>query len=295
MNLLVTGARGQLGREICRQGGTCAFDVVGLDLPELDITDPKAVGKALEDTAPFLVVNAAAYTAVDRAESEPDAAFAVNRDGSAVLASLCAAVGIPLVHISTDYVFSGEKGGAYRESDPVSPLGVYGKSKAAGEEEVRRRLREHIILRTSWLYGVHGANFVKTMLRLARNEKTLRVVADQVGCPTFAADLAEGVLMMAARCREGRETAWGTYHYCGEGHTTWHEFADTIIRLARPYDTFRVKEVTAVRTEDYPTAARRPANSVLDCSLIRDRFGIRPRPWQDSLADMLARMFSSHG
>ena len=292
MTLLVMGAKGQLGREICLQGGAHGLDVLGFDLPDLDITDPAAVEKTMAGTKPSLVVNAAAYTAVDRAESEPDSAFAVNRDGPANLASLCSEAGIPLVHISTDYVFSGEKGGAYLESDPISPLGVYGESKAAGEEEVRRHLREHLILRTSWLYGVHGANFVKTMLRLAKNEKTLRVVSDQFGCPTFAADLAEAVLMIAARYRYGRETAWGTYHYCGEGNASWHRFAETIFSLARPYDTLRVKEVTAIKTEEYPTPARRPANSSLDCSLIHDRFGISPRPWRDSLSDMIARMFS---
>lgn len=287
------GAKGQLGWEICRQGGTHALEVIGLDLPKVDITDPAAIGKALDATRPFLVVNAAAYTAVDLAESEPDSAFAVNRDGPANLAALCSEVGIPLVHISTDYVFNGEKGSAYLESDPISALGVYGKSKATGEEAVRNHLREHIILRTSWLYGVHGANFVKTMLRLAKQEETLRVVADQFGCPTFAADLAEAVLMIAACYRDGGETAWGTYHYCGEGSTSWHGFAETIIRLARPHDTLQVRQVTALKTEEYPTPARRPANSVLDCSLIRERFGISPRPWKDSLANMITRMFSS--
>lgn len=293
--VLVLGAGGQLGWEVCRQGNTHSLDVIGLDLPQIDITDRAAVQHTLSGVNPSLVVNAAAYTAVDRAESEPELAFAVNRDGPGLLASLCSQAGIPLMHISTDYVFSGEKGSPYVEGDPVSPLGVYGKSKAAGEEEVRGRLREHLILRTSWLYGVHGNNFVKTMLRLAGKEKTLRVVEDQSGCPTFASDLAGAVLKIADLYFSGRQPAWGTYHYCGQGATSWHGFAEEIVRLARRYEPLQVEEVRTLSTKDYPTPARRPANSAMDCSLLRERLGINTRSWQDSLAEMMERMFSPTG
>lgn len=293
MKVLVIGANGQLGWELIRRGARKGLEMVGLDLPEIDITKPTSVKTAMDQTGFALVINAAAYTAVDRSESEPRLAFAVNRDGPAHLASFCAKAGIPLVHISTDYVFDGHKKGGYLESDPVSPLGVYGKSKAAGEMEVRSQLQDYIILRTSWLYGVHGQNFVKTMLRLGREHTVLRVVADQYGCPTYAADLAEAILTLAAKHGEGRKIVWGTYHYCGSGVTNWHGFAEKIFELARKYDSLIVKKVEPITTAEYPTPAERPKNSALDCSLIQQRFSITPRPWPESLARMLELTLSS--
>jgi dTDP-4-dehydrorhamnose reductase len=266
--------------------------MVGLDLPGFDITDFSTVKKKVRQAGISLVINAAAYTAVDQAESEPKLAFAVNRDGPAYLASCCAEVGIPLLHVSTDYVFDGNKKGPYFETDPVSPLGVYGKSKAAGETEVRGHLKEHIILRTAWLYGINGHNFVKTMLRLGREKEVLRVVADQYGCPTYAADLAEVILTVAAQIGEQRDIIWGTYHYCGKGVTTWHGFAEKIFDLAREHCSLAVKEVIPITTPEYPTPAKRPANSVLDCSLFTKHFAVHPRPWQESLADMINRLLS---
>jgi dTDP-4-dehydrorhamnose reductase len=239
-----------------------------------------------------LVVNAAGYTAVDQAESEPELAFAANRDGPAYLASACGKAGIPLVHISTDYVFDGQKQGAYLETDPVSPLSVYGKSKAAGEVEVREHLKEHLILRTGWLYGVHGHNFVKTMLRLGREREVVQVVADQYGCPTYAADLAETILRIAAQVLEGRHVHWGTYHYCGKGVTSWHGFAEAIFNLARKYVPLKVKQTEAITTAEYPTLAKRPANSALGCSLFERRFGLAPIPWNESLTRMLHKVLS---
>ena len=239
-----------------------------------------------------LVVNAAGYTAVDQAESEPELAFAVNRDGPAYLASACGKSGVPLVHISTDFVFDGEKRGPYVETDKVSPLSVYGKSKAAGEVAVRDLLSEHIILRTSWLYGVHGRNFVKTMLRLACEKEVVRVVADQHGCPTYAADLAETILIIATQLQEGRQITWGTYHYCGKGVTTWYGFAEAILNLAKEHIQLKVKRTEAITTAEFPTSAKRPANSALDCSLIESRFGCAPIPWNESLTRMLHKVLS---
>ncbi|MGB6383068.1 MAG: dTDP-4-dehydrorhamnose reductase, partial [Syntrophobacteria bacterium] len=210
----------------------------------------------------------------------------------AYLASACGKAGIPLVHISTDYVFDGQKQGAYLETDPVSPLSVYGKSKAAGEVEVREHLKEHLILRTGWLYGVHGHNFVKTMLRLGREREKVQVVTDQYGCPTYAADLAETILRIAAKLLDGRQVHWGTYHYCGKGVTSWHGFAEAIFNLARKYVPLKVKQTEAITTAEYPTAAKRPANSVLDCSLFRSHFGFAPKPWNESLARMLHQVLS---
>ena len=237
-----------------------------------------------------MVINAAAYTAVDRAESEPNIAFMVNRDSPANLAAACADAGIPLVHISTDYVFDGQKPNPYIESDRVSPLGVYGKSKAAGESEIRAHLKEHIILRTAWVYGNHGHNFVKTMLRLGKVREMLRVVNDQVGCPTYAADIAETILRLASIYCEENSISWGTYHYCGKGITTWHGFAQTIFEIAKNYDSFDLKKIVPITTEEYPLPAKRPANSALDCESISNKFGIYPKPWQDSLLAMIKQL-----
>jgi dTDP-4-dehydrorhamnose reductase len=291
MKLLVIGENGQLGWEVCREGKNQGIDMSGLDLPDFDVTEPSAVKKAVSQAGISLVINASAYTAVDKAESEPEVAFAVNRDGPAYLAASCAEVRIPLIHVSTDYVFDGNKKSSYRETEPVSPLGVYGKSKAAGEIEVRDNLKEHLILRTAWLYGIQGHNFAKTMLRLGKEKEVLSVVADQYGCPTYAADLAEAILAIADQINKGRDITWGTYHYCGKGVTTWHGFAEAIFNLAKQHDSLMVKKVVPITTSEFPTPAKRPANSVMDCSLITKHFGIRIRPWQESLAEMLNRYY----
>jgi len=293
VKILVIGANGQLGWELCRRGEKQGFDMAALDLPKFDITDPIAVNKRVSEAGVSLVINAAAYTAVDKAESEPEAAFAVNCNGPVYLASSCGKVGIPLIHISTDYVFDGSKKRPYLETDHLCPLGVYGKSKAAGETEVRGHLHEHIILRTAWLYGIHGHNFVKTMLRLGREKEVLRVVNDQYGCPTYATDLADAILAITAQIAKTRDITWGTYHYCGKGATTWHGFAEKIFDLARAHCPLVVKEVAPITTEQYPTAAKRPANSVLDCSLIAKHFGIVSLAWQESLARMIDLMLAS--
>jgi dTDP-4-dehydrorhamnose reductase len=294
MRVLVIGANGQLGWELCKRGKNDGFDIVPLDLPGFDITHRSAVQDRVSQAGASLVINAAAYTAVDQAESEPELAFAINRDGPAYLASSCANAGIPLIHISTDYVFDGNKESPYLETDPICPLGVYGKSKADGEIEVRKHLQEHIILRTAWLYGVHGNNFVKAMLRLGGKQEFIRVVADQYGCPTYAGDLADAILNIAHRLREGRNIIWGTYHCCGKGGTSWHGFAEKIFELARQYVSLMVEEVEPIATADYPTPARRPASSVLACSLIGKCLGIRPRSWQDGLRDMIIQTLSSN-
>jgi len=291
MKLLVIGENGQLGWEVCRKGKNQGIDMSGLDLPDFDVTEPSAVKKAVSQAGISLVINASAYTAVDKAESEPEVAFAVNRDGPAYLAASCAEVRIPLIHVSTDYVFDGNKKSSYRETEPVSPLGVYGKSKAAGEIEVRDNLKEHLILRTAWLYGIQGHNFAKTMLRLGKEKEVLSVVADQYGCPTYAADLAEAILAIADQINKGRDITWGTYHYCGKGVTTWHGFAEAIFNLAKQHDSLMVKKVVPITTSEFPTPAKRPANSVIDCSLLTKTFNVRLRPWQESLADMLNRYY----
>jgi len=292
MKVLVTGAHGQVGWELSRGGARNGLDILALDRDALDITDQSAVKRRVEKSKAALVVNGAAYTAVDQAESESELAFAANRDGPANLASACAEVGIPLIHISTDFVFDGKKQGPYLESDQISPLNVYGKSKAAGEVAVRERLGEHIILRTSWLYGIHGRNFVKTMLRLGRERDLIQVVDDQYGCPTYAADLADTILRIAAQIKHKRKIAWGTYHYCGKGVTNWFGLAEEVLTLAKQYTPLRVKTIEAISTAEYPTPATRPLNSALDCSLVEKTFDIHLKPWRESLAAMIERVFS---
>lgn len=284
LKILVTGANGQVGWELMRRAERFGVTAIGMTSTELDITDAQAVAAQVQKGAFDVVVNAAAYTAVDKAESEPEKAYAVNRDGPDNLARACAEADIPLIHISTDYVFDGSKKGAYTEDDPVCPVSVYGASKEAGERAVRERLARHIILRTAWVYGVHGHNFVKTMLRLAKERDELRVVADQWGCPTAAGDIAEVILSIVARYSNNQAVEWGTYHYCGDRPTTWHGFAEAILAAAEPYGGRKVP-VRPIATTDYPTPAKRPANSVLDSAKIRATLGIAPRVWGDALQE----------
>ncbi len=287
MRLLVTGANGQVGHALVRQGGAA---VVGLDRAALDITDREAVRRAVGEHAPDLVVNAAAYTAVDRAEAEEETAFAVNRDGPAHLADACTEHGIPLIHLSTDYVFDGTKGAPYAETDPVNPLGAYGRSKAEGEEAVRERLGRHVILRTSWVFGDHGQNFVRTILRLGRERDALRVVADQRGNPTAAADIAHAVLTIARRTAEGEEASWGTFHFAGQPATTWHGFAEAILDEARRHGPVRAEHVEPIPTSAYPTPAPRPADTRLDGSKLAAGWGIDAPPWRPALRAVVSSL-----
>jgi len=281
MRILLTGANGQVGWEIAQH--TAKHEIIALDRAALDITQPSAVQQTITDSAADLVINAAAYTAVDQAEQEPDLAFAANRDGPAHLAAVCAQLRIPLFHISTDYVFDGKQQTPYREDDPVAPLGVYGRSKWEGEQAIRHALPAHLILRVSWVFGRHGHNFVKTMLRLAREREQLSVVADQHGCPTYAGSIAEVLLTLADRFDTDRSLPWGTYHYCDTPATTWHGFTEAIVAMAGAREPLCVGKVVPITTSEYPTPAARPANSVLDCSRFQDHFAITPSLWQTGL------------
>jgi dTDP-4-dehydrorhamnose reductase len=291
--VLVTGCRGQVGRELMAAPLPAGVSRVGLGHDDLDLTDRDAVRRLVERCRPALIVNAAGYTAVDRAEAEPEAAFAVNAAGPAHLAEAAAAAGSALVHLSTDYVFDGAKAGAYTEDDPVGPLGVYGASKAAGEEAVRARLERHVILRTSWVFSSHGTNFVRTMLRLGRERDRLQMVADQRGCPTAAADIADAIFGIARRLLlERRGDAWGTCHFAGRGPTTWYGFAEAIFERAQAF-WGRRPEVVPITTADYPTPARRPAMSVLDCARFEHIFGLPRRPWTEQLDAVLQSLLGA--
>jgi dTDP-4-dehydrorhamnose reductase len=290
LKILITGSTGQLGKALLRQTKESPESVIGLTRRQLDITDAARLEKVFADLRPAAVLNAAAYTDVDRAEKEPQRAFAANAEGPSYLAACCATHDIPLVHISTDYVFDGTKNSPYKETDPIAPLGIYGRSKADGEHAVRSVCKKHVILRTAWLYGVDGRNFVKTMLRLGRERKTVRVVADQHGSPTCADDLAAAIFDILRRIPRKNNIPWGTYHYNGQGVTTWYEFADTIFDYARRCGQMRLQHVEPITTAEYPTPARRPPYSVLDCAQIGASFDIAPTPWQQSLKQTVERL-----
>ena len=290
--ILIFGAGGQLGLELQRCAARRAVPFAALSRAEVDITDADAISGALRETRPALVVNAAAYTKVDLAEIEIDAARLGNEIGPGIIAAACASRRTPLIHISTDYVFDGEKPGAYVESDAIAPLGVYGRTKAAGEAAVRAAAACHIILRTSWVYGEFGNNFLKAILRLARDRDELRIVADQRGCPTSTRDIADAILRIAAKLDDDTNL-YGTYHFAGTGATSWHGFAGRIIETQAPI-TGRHPRVTEITTADYPTVARRPANSVLDCSLFEQTFGFRAHDWSKE-ADAVTKRLAGKG
>ena len=289
--LLVTGGGGQLAQALRRaplpRGGD-ARKIVVVGRPALDFNRPETIAAALAAHAPSLVINAAAWTAVDLAESEAEGAARANRDGPAAIARTCAELGCGLIHVSTDYVYDGSKGAPYVETDAPHPTGVYGATKLAGEALVHEALPSAVILRTSWVYAEAGKNFVLTMLNLGRRMPELRVVADQQGCPTNADDLAAGVLGVAAAMLDTPDARFGgVYHAAGTGAVSWHGFAEAIFDEAVKHGRARPK-ITAIATADWPTPARRPADSRLDCSRLTDVFGVRLPRWQPSLQRAVA-------
>lgn len=295
--ILVFGRHGQVGSELMTQARSFGFEAVGIGSKDADITSLSSIEGLVRTHRPRFIFNAAAYTAVDKAESDADAAFSVNATAPALMAKAAEEAGIPFFHISTDYVFDGRKSGPYLESDSIAPLGVYGRSKAEGDLAVAAATARHIILRTSWVFGSHGANFVRTMIRLASEQPELRVVDDQLGRPTGAGDIAGSLLRIAqiagtARGDEGKGFPWGIYHFANAGEVTWCGFARAIMgeleRRGRP-----AARVVAIRSEDYPTAAVRPRNSVLDCSKIEKNFGISPEPWHTPLRRVMDDLLSN--
>ncbi len=291
MRILITGCNGQVGTELVKQGQALKHEIVAFDLERLDITQANSVQKTVSEHQPEIVINAAAYTAVDKAEQEIELAYAVNRDGAAHLAAACKTENIPLLHISTDYIFDGQKEAPYIEEDSANSTGIYGQSKWQGEQAVRKALLKHIILRVSWVFASEGNNFVKTMLRLGIERDEIGVVADQYGGPTCAADIASTLLKLAeqALCKEKEVSfQWGTYHYSGTPKTTWHGFAKEIFTKAHELGLIEtMPKLNAITTADYPTPAVRPENSELDCSKIKKIFDIEQPDWQAALNNTL--------
>jgi len=289
MRLAVTGKNGQVVSALQALAGP-DLEIVALGRPELDLARPDTVFKALREAKPDVVVSAAAYTAVDKAESEPDIAFAVNRDGAKAVARAANDIGVPVIHISTDYVFDGTKTTAYVENDPTGPASVYGRSKLEGEHAVSENTKNYAILRTAWVYSEYGSNFVKTMLRLSESRDEVNVVADQFGCPTSANDIAVAIVSIAKRlATDPSAHLRGVFHMSGTGETNWAGFARQIFEFSAENGgkSIVVNEIT---TAQYPTPARRPANSRLDCSKLEEVYRIRLPEWQTSTRAVMAAL-----
>jgi dTDP-4-dehydrorhamnose reductase len=290
MRVLVLGGTGQVGEELLSLAPRCAIDVFAPDRTALELLDGLGLARMVWARPWDVVINAAAFTEVDRAESEEAAAFALNAEVPASLAAETARRGVPLIHISTDYVFDGHKGTPYLEEDGAAPVNAYGRSKLAGEQAVAAMNVRHVILRTAWLHSPYRKNFVKTLLRLAAERERLTVVADQYGCPTAARDVAQACLDIARRCAmEPGRAPYGTYHLAGCGEASWFEFARTIFDMAADR-LGRTPNVVPIRTSEYPTAAARPADTRLDCTAVARAFGIAPRPWREALAETIDRL-----
>jgi dTDP-4-dehydrorhamnose reductase len=289
MRIAVTGATGQVAASLIERA-QAKVEVIALGRPGFDLVDRAAVLAGLEAVRPDVVVNAAAYTAVDKAEAEEALAFRVNGEGAGHVAEAAARLGAPLLHLSTDYVFDGKLGRPYREDDPTGPAGAYGRSKLMGETLVAERCEDSVILRTAWVYSPFGANFVRTMLRLGETREEVGVVADQIGNPTSALDIADALIAIAARAKDDSSPALrGLFHMTGSGEATWADFAEAIFRHAASRGR-RLTRVKRIATADYPTPARRPANSRLDNGKLRRVYGFGLPEWRASLAVCCGRL-----
>ena len=289
--ILVTGGSGQLALALEAAGGT---QVRRVGRPAFDFDRPATIPDVFGTVSPRLVVNAAAYTAVDAAEGDKDAAYRANRDGPAILARLCADAGVPLIHVSTDYVFDGTKGAPYVETDPVAPSGVYGASKLAGEQAVLATGARAMVVRTAWVYSAIGRNFVCTMLNAGRTRDRLTVVSDQFGCPTTAGDLARAILGVAEAIAVNgwREEYSGVFHAAGTGATSWHGLATAVFEEAARHG-MKVPVVAPITTAEWPTPVTRPADSRLDCGKLARVFGVRLPPWRASLGPVVAAILAA--
>ncbi|MBY7995840.1 dTDP-4-dehydrorhamnose reductase [Vibrio fluvialis] len=288
MRVLITGCNGQVGHCLTERLKIKA-EILALDYEGLDITDQQAVSKTVADFKPDYIINAAAHTAVDRAEQEIELSNAINRDGPQYLAQAAQNINAVMLHISTDYVFDGIGDKPYVETDNTGPQGVYGQTKLAGELAVAQGCKKHLILRTAWVFGEHGNNFVKTMLRLAQTRDELNIVGDQFGGPTYAGDIADALIAMVDYIEQGQQPAWGVYHFAGMPYASWYEFAAKIFQLAETKGVLaKQPKIASIPTAAYPTPAKRPANSRLDCSKIENQFGIKPSDWVAALDNIQA-------
>ncbi|WP_248751163.1 dTDP-4-dehydrorhamnose reductase [Pseudomonas sp. MWU15-20650] len=287
LKILITGQHGQVSRELQqRLQGLGELIVLGRD--QLDLADADLIRQQVRAHRPSLIINAAAHTAVDLAESEPDSAFAINAIAPGILAEEAKALGIPLIHYSTDYVFDGSKPAPYTENDKPNPLGVYGQSKLAGEQAIAAVGGEYLILRTSWVYSSHGKNFLLTMQRLLQEKPQMRIVADQIGAPTWAGTIANSTRALIERWQAGNAGDWGVYHLTAQGETSWFGFAEAIGEQLRASGR-ACAELEAIPSSAYPTPAKRPLNSRLDCSRLQQQWHVSQPQWQDALHECLAQ------
>jgi dTDP-4-dehydrorhamnose reductase len=289
--ILVTGKNGQVGWELQRTLAPLG-QLIALDAEDMDLSDADAIRRKVREIAPHIIVNPAAHTAVDNAESEPDLAMAINGTAAGVLAEEAKQLDALLIHYSTDYVFDGTKASPYVESDTPNPQSVYGKTKLAGEQAIQAVGGKHLILRTSWVYGVHGGNFVKTILRLAKERSELRIVADQYGAPTWARLLATSTAQVIDGYSAEKS---GVYHLTPHGRTNWHEFAEEIVRLARQYDDALKDKplvIHPIATHEYPLPAKRPANSSLSTEKVHQTFGLELPQWEKDLAECVRQLYT---
>ncbi|HEX6609773.1 MAG TPA: dTDP-4-dehydrorhamnose reductase [Hyphomicrobiaceae bacterium] len=293
MRLLIAGWQGQVARALVELAPSAAdVEAFAVGRPGLDLCNAATIKRAMTDFHPDVIINSAAYTAVDKAESEQEAAFALNRTGAGLLAEEAAKRGAAIIHISTDYVFDGRKSAPYAETDAVAPQNVYGHSKLQGEQAVRQMNPEHVIARTAWVYSATGSNFVKTMLRLAGERDSLRVVDDQIGNPTYAPHLAKALLEIARKVRHTpRDDQWGTYHLAGLGDVSWCGFAREVFRVSAELGGPSAS-VTSISTADYPTPAARPKNSRLDCSKAEQMFGVALPDWREGVRECVTRLLA---
>ncbi|WP_350939801.1 dTDP-4-dehydrorhamnose reductase [Vibrio metschnikovii] len=288
MRVLITGCNGQVGHCLTERLKNKA-DILALDYKGLDVTNREAVLNTVANFKPNYIINAAAHTAVDRAEQEVELSYAINRDGPSYLAQAAKECGAVMLHISTDYVFDGTGDKPYQESDGTGPQGIYGQSKLAGEHAVAEHCPQHLILRTAWVFGEHGNNFVKTMLRLAQSRDELSIVGDQFGGPTYAGDIADALIVMIEHIEQGQHSGWGTYHFSGMPYASWYAFATKIFQSAESKGVLdKQPMLSSIPTSAYPTPAKRPANSRLDCSKIENQFGIQPSDWNAALENIQA-------
>lgn len=290
MKILVTGANGQVGFCLAQQLAAIQWDYLALTREQLDITDFDAVHKLVSSYRPSVIINAAAYTAVDKAESDTDNATAINCTGAGNLAQAAEAMGAAIFHISTDYVFAGDALKPYIEDDSVAPQGVYGLTKLKGEQLVAAKNPKHIILRTAWVFGEHGNNFVKTMIRLGRTKDQLGVVADQYGGPTYAGDIAKVLIAFVKKYTELGALKWGVYHYAGMPQVSWYDFAQAIFAEAAQQNVYEkpAPQINPIETKDYPTPAKRPANSRLNCEKIQRELNVPASDWRQALKNIKA-------
>lgn len=292
MRILVIGRNGQVAKGLARLGAEHAHDLTCVGRDDIDALSKSSVVAAILRFQPDTMVNAAAYTAVDKAESNRDAAYALNERVPRVLAEVSAIHRIPFIHLSTDYVFDGTKPAPYQPTDPINPVSIYGASKAAGEIAVAEANPSAVILRTAWVYSDTGSNFVKRMLELGAQHDELGIVDDQIGNPTFADDIAGACLRILSHNDLRTKSAGGIYHFAGSGDVTWYGFAKAIFEAARRRGRRTPARLLAIGTDQYPTPARRPANSRLDCALTEVRFGVTSQPWQTGLETCLGQLFA---